>query len=64
LRGCSVREQKPGQMRGPVGGVTSGAECGFEGAVETFHHTVGLGVVGRRGDVGDVEDVGKLGPDC
>ena len=39
----------------PVSGGAGGAEGRFETAVETFHQTVGLGVIGSGGLVRDIE---------
>jgi hypothetical protein len=50
-------------MSDPIRRGAAGPECGFESAVETFYEAIGLRMKSCCGDVGDVEEGGKVSPD-
>ena len=54
-RGGAETEKNPGKMVVPVSHSAAGKESGHEMAVEPFHKTVGLGMVGGGRLVRDVE---------
>ncbi len=56
------RKKEPGKMGCPLRRGTTGFESGFQTAVETFNHSIGLRVECSGGDVGDVEEGGKVSP--
>jgi hypothetical protein len=46
----------------PIRGSAAGPKGGFEAAMEAFEDAIGLWVKGSGGDVGHVEEGGKIGP--
>jgi hypothetical protein len=61
-RSGAEAEEDPGEMVIPVGGGGTGAEGGFEAAVESFNEAVGLWVVGGGGIVLNVEGQAEVIP--
>jgi hypothetical protein len=49
-------------MSNPIRRGTAGAECGFEAAVDMFNDAIGLRMESCCGDVGDIEERGKVLP--
>ncbi len=58
----SERKEEPGKMGSPFRIWTTRFKSGFQTAVETFNHSIGLRVECSGGDVVDVEEGGKVSP--
>jgi hypothetical protein len=62
MRRGAVGQENPGELGNPVGRSAAAPKGGFEAAVEALEDAVGLRVECSGGNVGDIEESGKVGP--
>jgi hypothetical protein len=62
MGGCSESQKEKRKVGNPIRGSTASCEGGFEAAVGSFNHSIGLGMESSCVDVGNLEEGGEGRP--
>jgi hypothetical protein len=62
MGGCSESQKEKRKVGNPIRGSTASCEGGFEAAVGSFNHSIGLRMESSRVNVGNLEEGGEGRP--